>query len=383
MRTLIRRLEPPRLDALIALGLLVAAELEAALEAVSVPRAVDGLLVLGFTVPLAWRRRAPLTVFALATATVVAYGEVEKSGAHQTLIFALALASFTAGYELPLRRAWLAPAMVVAADALAVFVLGQSGGDAVFVAIFYVSPWAFARALRARGRRVDELAERAGRLELERAEVESRAVQAERARIARELHDVVSHSISVIAVQSQAIRRRLGPEQEREAADLAGVETTARQAMGEMRRLLGVLRADGASPPLAPHPGLDQLSQLLGQVRAAGLQVDLRVQGDPQPLPPGVDLAAYRIVQEGLTNSLKHSGAGHARVEVRYEDAAVGLTIADDGEGAGATESSGHGLVGMRERVALYGGTLEIHSHVEDGGFRVLASLPVQRNGTP
>jgi signal transduction histidine kinase len=379
MKTTASRLAPPLLDVVLAGALLLAAELEAVLEPVSVPRWVDGLVVLGFTVPLAWRRRAPLTVLAIAIATVLVYGEVEDEGSHQTLILALALASFTAGYELPLRRAWVAPAMIVAADALAALALGQGGGDAIFVLVIYAGPWAFGQALRSRGHRVDELAARADQLELERRQAEVAAVEAERARIARELHDVVSHSISVIAVQSQAIRRRLGPEHEREAADLAGVETTARQAMVEMRRLLGVLRSDGERLPLAPNPGLAQLPRLVEQVRASGLEVDISVSGEPLPLPPGVDLAAYRIVQEALTNALKHAGTAHATVAIGYEAGAIALTVIDNGAGANANGNSGHGLLGMRERVVLYGGTLETGAGA-DGGFRVHAVLPVQRS---
>ena len=278
MKTRASRLAPPLLDVVLAAALVVAAELEAVLEPVSVPRWVDGLVVLGFTVPLAWRRRAPLTVLAIATATVLVYGEVESEGSHQTLILALALASFTAGYELARPRAWAAPAMILAADAFAMLALGQDGGDFVFVLVIYVGPWVFGQALRTRGHHVEELSARAERLERERERAEVEAVEAERARIARELHDVVSHSISVITVQAQAIRRRLGPEHEREAADLAGVETTARQAMAEMRRLLGMLRSDGERLPLAPHPGLDQLPRLVEQVRASGLAVDVSVE---------------------------------------------------------------------------------------------------------
>ncbi|MGZ6645053.1 MAG: sensor histidine kinase [Solirubrobacteraceae bacterium] len=380
MKTTASRFAPPLLDVLLAGALLLAAELEAVLEPVSVPRWVDGLVVLGFTVPLAWRRRAPLAVLAIALATVLVYGEVEDEGSHQTLILALALASFTAGYELPLRRAWVAPAMIVAADALAVLALGQDGGDAVFVLVIYAGPWAFGQALRSRGHRVDELAARADRLELERQQAETAAVEAERARIARELHDVVSHSISVITVQAQAIRRRLGPEHEREAADLAGVETTARQAMAEMRRLLGMLRSDGERLPLAPHPGLDQLPRLVEQVRASGLEVDVSVTGEPLALPPGVDLAAYRIVQEALTNALKHAGTAHATVAVGYEAGTIALTVIDNGAGANANGDGGHGLLGMRERVTLYGGTLETGAAGAGRGFRVHAVLPVQRS---
>jgi signal transduction histidine kinase len=303
---------------------------------------------------------------------------VETSGSHQTLVLAMALAMFTAGYELPARRARIAPAIVLIAAACAVFVLGQDGGDLAFVVVLYIGPWLFARLFRARGHKVDELAAHAERLEREREQAEAAAVEAERARIARELHDVISHSISVIAVQSQAIRRRLEPDQEREARDLAGVETTARQAMVEMRRLLGVLRSDGERAPLAPHPGLGQLDRLVEQVRGAGLAVEVRGCADVPPLPPGVDLAAYRIVQEALTNALKHADAGTAVIEIGYSEGLLALTVTDDGCGGAASNGngSGHGLVGMRERVSLYGGTLDIEPGNGSGGFRVHATLP-------
>ncbi len=377
------RLVPPRIDILLAALLLLAAELEAALEPVSVSRWVDGLMVLGFTVSLAWRRRAPLAVVAIASVTVVAYGQVETVGAHQTLIFALAIANFTAGHELPPRRALWAPAIVLVAAAFAVFVLGQDGADLAFVVVLYIGPWVFGQLLRSRGHRVDELEAHAERLEREREQREAEAVEAERARIARELHDVISHSISVIAVQSQAIRRRLSAEQEAEASDLALVETTARQAMVEMRRLLGVLRSDGERAPLAPHPGLAQLPRLAEQVRAAGLPVDLRMNGDVPALPPGVDLVAYRIVQEALTNALKHARASEAIVDVGYTDHTLALSVSDDGSGGSPHLNGGHGLVGMRERVALYGGTLQVDPRSDRGGFRVRATLPVGRSDSP
>jgi signal transduction histidine kinase len=374
------RLVPPPLDALIALALVIAAELEAVLEPVSVPRWVDGLIVLGFTVPLAWRQRAPLIVLAIAIVTVLVYGEVEDAGSHQTLILAVALASFTCGYELSPRRAWIAPAMIAVADLFAMLVLGQDSGDFVFVLVIYIGPWVLAQALRARGNRVDELAARADALESEREQREAAAVEAERGRIARELHDVVSHSISVIAVQSQAIRLRLGPEHEREAADLAGVETTARQAMAEMRRLLGVLRSDGERLPLAPNPGLGQLPRLVERVRGSGLAVDVVTKGDPLALPPGVDLAAYRIVQEALTNAIKHARTRRATVGIRYDAGTIALVVTDDGTGPNGNGNGGHGLLGMRERVTIYGGTLETGPGADGRGFRVHAVLPVQRS---
>jgi signal transduction histidine kinase len=376
-RSLLARLaRPPLVDVLLAAGLLALAEAEAVFEAVSVPRAVDGLVVLGFTLPLAWRRRAPVAVLVVTVATVLVYGEVELRGAHQTLILALALASFTVGYELPRPRAWLGPAVLAAGLVVAATALGQSTGDMAVAALLYGAPWVFGQVLRNRGEHVRAISARAEEAERDRDRREREAVAAERARIARELHDVVSHSISVVAIQAQAVRRRLGPEQEQEAADLRGIETTARQAMAEMRRLLGVLRAEGERLPLAPQPGLGQLPRLVERARETGLRVELDVEGPAASLSPGVDLAAFRIVQEALTNALKHAAAATVWVRVRYRERHLELTVEDDGRGMSPLPGNGHGLFGMRERVALYGGTCTIGAR-DGGGFRVQAQLPL------
>jgi signal transduction histidine kinase len=208
----------------------------------------------------------------------------------------------------------------------------------------------------------------------ERAEAsERRSAQAladERSRIARELHDVVTHSLSVVVVQAGAARLDAPPEQ---AAHLAAIEGTARSALEEMRRLLGVLRgADDAG--LQPQPGLDQLPVLVEQVRRSGLDVDLRHDGDPQPLPPGLDLAAYRVVQEALTNVLRHAQARRAEIRLDWQPDLLVVAIADDGTGTAGPP--GRGLIGMSERVALYGGSLSASPDTH-GGFAVRAELPL------
>ena len=216
--------------------------------------------------------------------------------------------------------------------------------------------------------------------ERERAEAAAQAAAEERARIARELHDVVAHSVSVMVVQTSGVRRLLKEEQHREREALLSVEQIGRQALTEMRRMLGVMRASGEQPAaaLAPQPGLQHLDRLIAQVEEAGLPVTLRFEGERRGLSPGVDLSAYRIVQEGLTNVLKHSKGSHADVVVRFDDSAVRLEISDDGVVApGNGDDNGHGLVGMRERVALYGGTLEAGPR-DGGGFVLRAELPVE-----
>jgi signal transduction histidine kinase len=226
----------------------------------------------------------------------------------------------------------------------------------------------FGRIRRRFGRRIDQ--------ERELRQVAEQAAADERARIARELHDVVAHSVSVMVVQASGVRRLLREEQHRERDALLSVEQIGRQALTEMRRMLGVMRTAGELPSLAPQPGLQHLERLVAQVEEAGLPVTLRVEGRRPELSPGIDLSAYRIVQEGLTNALKHSKGGHAEVVVRYYESSVQLEITDDGAGANG-DGPGHGLVGMRERVALYGGKLDAGPR-DGGGFVLRAELPVE-----
>jgi signal transduction histidine kinase len=202
------------------------------------------------------------------------------------------------------------------------------------------------------------------------------AVAEERARIARELHDAVGHSVSVMTVQTSAVRRLLTPEQQRELEALTAVEQTGREALAEMRRMVGVLRDPDESPALEPQPGLDQLDRLLAQVRDAGLAVKLEVDGEPSALPAGLDLTAYRLVQEGLTNVLKHARAREACVVLRYRPEALEVLVTDDGRGGDPAAGSGHGLIGMRERVAVYGGDLTV-GPLNGGGFELHARLPL------
>jgi signal transduction histidine kinase len=226
-------------------------------------------------------------------------------------------------------------------------------------------------AVRGRQLRAEALAARAELLERHASD----AVLEERARIARELHDLVAHNVSVMVVQAGAERHSLPGDQTETRDTLAAIEQSGRQALAEARRLLGVLRRDGEPDDLEPQPGLEQLGALVEHVRRAGLNVDLAVEGERAPLPAGLDLCAYRIVQEGLTNALKHAGAGaSAQVRVAYAPAALEIDVRDDGRG-GEIDGAGHGLIGMRERVALYGGELEAGPR-PGGGFGVHARLP-------
>ena len=203
-----------------------------------------------------------------------------------------------------------------------------------------------------------------------------RAVAEERRRIARELHDVVAHSVSVMTVQAGAVRRLLGDGQERERQALEVVEATGRQARTEMRRLVGLLREQGAMPEFSPQPSMRTLDVLVGTVREAGLPVELEVDGEPRELPPGVDLSAYRVIQEALTNALRYAGPAHAWVTVRWKEAALELEIANDGRSEPGEGGGGHGLAGLRERVALVGGSVDSGPRA-GGGFVVRAHLPI------
>jgi signal transduction histidine kinase len=223
------------------------------------------------------------------------------------------------------------------------------------------------------GRTVRGWREKSVALERANRELAEAAVAIERGRIARELHDVVAHNVSMMVVQAGAAERVLAGEQPHVRDALAAISDTGRQTVDEMRTLLGVLRA---SAPLAPQPGLADLEELVDGVREAGLPVTLRIEGSPRPLPQAADLSAYRIVQEALTNALKHAGPARADVVVRFEAGAVTLEVRDTGMGAGQGGGTGHGLVGMRERVAMFGGELDA-SPAPEGGFAVRARLPV------
>ncbi|GFH39189.1 sensor histidine kinase [Streptomyces pacificus] len=267
---------------------------------------------------------------------------------------------------------------------------GMTAGTKIFFTAVMTVPfalaWVLGDSLRTRRAYFAQLEERASRLEKEREAQSKVAVAAERARIARELHDVVAHNVSVMVVQADGAAYVLdaSPDQARQA--LETISSTGRQALAEMRRLLGILRTGDApeSGEYVPQPDVEQIKELVEQVRGAGLTIDFRVEGTPRPLPSGVELTAYRIVQEALTNTRKHGGpdAG-ASVRLVYFDDGLGLLVEDDGRGAahelyedGGTDGRGHGLIGMRERVGMVGGTLDAGPR-PGGGFRISALLPL------
>jgi signal transduction histidine kinase len=270
----------------------------------------------------------------------------------------------------------------LAALCASVHLEGGGVGNYIFAGAIFVGAWLAGFILRSRHLHAEALEERALALEQDQDARARAAVAEERARIARDLHDAVAHSMSVIAVQAGAERLALPREAASTREVLQSIEETSRQALVEMRRLVEMLRKDDEELALAPQPSLEHLQLLVDQVREAGLPVELRIEGEPRLLPPGVDLSAYRIVQEALTNALKHAGPARARVTVRYAPAQLELEVSDDGIGSTSrADSGGHGLVGMRERVAVFGGALQATPRVE-GGFCLRATLPL-RPATP
>jgi signal transduction histidine kinase len=241
------------------------------------------------------------------------------------------------------------------------------------VLVFLVAPWLVGRALHGRTREAAELGERAARLEREH----ELAVAEERGRIARELHDVIAHSLSVIVVQAGAGERVVDADPSRAGDAFRSIQQVGRQALVEMSRLVGVLREGGEEVGLEPQPGLDRLEDLVEHTRQAGVPVELTVEGDARTLPAGLDLSAYRIVQEALTNARKHAQGARVAVAVRYTDSAVELEIVDDGSHVNGAVGGGHGLIGMRERAAVFGGTFEAGPR-RDGGFAVRITLPLE-----
>jgi signal transduction histidine kinase len=339
----------------------------------------DVVAVLVILTPLFFRRRFPFGApAAVGVAAVLTSFVDERLVPFDFVIFLAGCAAvFLVGLLRVRTRAVAGLVVAVGVAALVVYRDPLSNLDAFIVtSIIFGIIWTIAFAVGRKFEEADEATERAARAEREREERALAAVTEERARIARELHDVVGHSVSVMTVQASAVRRLLRPEQEREREALLVVERTGREALAEMRRMVGVLRRPEEAPALAPQPSLEHLNKLVDQAREAGLPVELRVEGDPQPLPAGVDLTAYRLVQEGLTNAIKHARAERAEVLVRYGAGDIEVTVSDDGQGVGSGDGGGHGLVGMRERVAVYGGVLEAGVRPE-GGYRLRARLPV------
>ena len=335
------------------------------------------LLVAATLAPLVRRRQAPLAVFLAVAAGVGAHTLAFGQWQSFQLFVAVVLAVFSVAAYAERRRAAIgvavATTLLVAASGAKLAAgdpFSELPGPFVILAAVVVG----GRALARRRLEALRLTELNADLELRRQADALAAVEAERARIARELHDVVAHAVSVIVVQAQAAGRVLEGEQASARESLHAIESTARTALVEMRRLLEMLRPEEGGSGLTPQPGLDQLGALVSQVREAGLDVELQVEGEPRAVPAGVDLSAFRIVQEALTNVLKHAGPARTLVLLRYCPSGIELEVVDDGTSAGSA-GRGHGLLGMRERAAVVGGLIE--TGPRDGrGYAVRASLP-------
>jgi signal transduction histidine kinase len=343
------------------------------------PKALTVPVTLLITASVAVRRRHPLAVGSFVSAAFTALLLVDGPQTNP----AIAVAVFCGWYALAVwtdSRGFLVGCGAVAAMS-ALAQLGPNGSvsnGVQFTLVPLVAMLIARRAVRDRQLRAEALAARAELLEREQELRANEAVADERARIARELHDLVAHNVSVMVVQAGAERHALGEDQESTRATLASIEQAGRQALAEARRLLGMLRRKDDHEELEPQPSVDQIDLLIEQVERAGLSVTLDVEGERVPLPAGVDLCAYRIVQEGLTNALKHAGPARAEVHLRYAPRGLDVEVRDDGRGASQVngDGAGHGLIGMRERVALYGGVLETGSR-EGGGFEIRAHLPL------
>jgi signal transduction histidine kinase len=352
------------------------------------PRGVNAVFLVAVCMPLVVRRRQPVLALAGVFVIQAAWVGVYYHGSHQPPFEPFAagvVACFALGLHADSRglRAGLAVfGLLVVATAVVLAVGGSTVGNALPVLIWWGAAIGIGRGLRERQALVELLRERSARLERDRERDMADAALEERSRIARELHDVIAHAVSLIVVQASAERRLLGTGQRRTADTLETIETSGREALGELRRLLGVLRASGPER-LAPQPGLDLLPDLLEEGRRAGHEITFDVEGEPVQLLAGLDLTAYRIVQEGLTNVRKHAPGAAVWINLRWRPAELEIELTDNGPGPPANANgAGHGLIGMRERVALYGGNVGAAA-AEDVGFRVFARLPIDGGGQP
>ncbi|HEX4746834.1 MAG TPA: sensor histidine kinase [Gaiellaceae bacterium] len=370
-------------DALIVLAAIESA-LEVALrEGPQAPTLTPWLAVPAIALvplPLLARRRfpfaAPACVWLLAAALSFVDGELIGFAAG-AFVSGLA-ATFLLGSLADTRQGRIG--LVIAFVGAIVIVYNDPNhapGDLIFTPVIFGIAWLAGFALRQRAEQAEAAEARAEQAEREREAAARIAVAEERARIARELHDIVAHAVSVMVLQVGAVRHQLPEALEEDKSALQGVERTGRAALTEMRRLLGAMRDDGQDAELTPQPGLDDLPALVAEVERAGLAVSLHLEGDRYPLPRAIDLSAYRIIQEGLTNVLKHADASTADVTVEFEPAELAIEVRDDGRGSSSSDGAGHGLVGIRERVKIYGGEM-VARPSPTGGFVLAVRLPVR-----
>lgn len=350
-------------------------------------RIVLALLSAGVCFPYIWRRNRPMLTFAVMFAgmALVSVAQLLFDTGALPINGMLFLGLYNVAARCSRNVSVAAAGITELWAVCAVLALGgDPATEAFIITIFLVSVWSWGYTSGTRRAYLASLEERTGWLERERQNQAQLAAAAERARIAREMHDVVSHSLSVMVAQADGATYTLRNQPDRAEQALATVSDTGRSALNEMRRMLGVLRdGEPEHSSYAPRPGVAQVDQLVEEVRRSGLPVEFAVEGEQRALPSGMELAAYRIVQEALTNTRKHAGPGvsQARVWLRYGGEALEIRVSDDGRGAatpsGNGTSGGHGIVGMRERAAAYGGS--VHSGPRTGGgFETIVSLPVE-----
>jgi signal transduction histidine kinase len=373
-------------DVAVAVVACVVAELELALShAIQGPAWVNAVAAAGATLPVAFRRRWPLAA-AITLAAVVAWqealhGDLTENSITPLLTFPMVVYAVSAWCDR--RRAFVGLVAVLVLIWTEVLLADNTvTSDFLFTALLVFGPWLVGRIVATRVELAAELSDKADRLEREQDKQAQLAVAQERARIARELHDVVAHNVSVMVVQAAAARRMIDHDASKAKEALGSVEQTGRSALREMRRVVGMLGQGDEELALAPQPSVDELDWLIERAREAGLEVDLTIEGEKKRLESGVDLSAFRIVQEALRNTLKHAGPARAQVTLRYREHDVEVDVSDNGHGvripADNGAVTGQGLLGMRERVAMLGGEIEA-GYRKDGGFGVHARLPMER----
>jgi signal transduction histidine kinase len=365
------------LDGALALFLAAAEVLHALGEDTLGPAGIVVPLLLLSALPIGLRRRSPLVVLAIIGLATLA---LELLDVHVTLV-GLLLAMYTVAVHSSEQMSRIALVVVMVGGITAVSVQHTPAFILVALAVPGTG-WALGTLQRTRAAHAAEVERRLELLERQRDERDRLAAAEERARIARELHDVVAHGLSVMVLQAEAARSLLASESDGADKTMAEIERVGRESLAEMRRLLGVLDVGGEAPSLAPQPGLARIEELVQRFRGADLPVELVIQGDRRELASGVDVSAFRIVQEALTNVLKHAGRVPVTVTLRYQQDAVEVEVVDLGRAAGdeylPSDGDGRGLVGMRERVALLGGQLSAGAG-PDGGFRVACVLPLEQ----
>ncbi|WP_214322792.1 sensor histidine kinase [Nonomuraea sediminis] len=368
-------------------GVLTALAVTQAILSAHSPVALAYLLAVLTSAPLVLRRRHPVAVLAVITVSLIGCGLADYPNGFQTLSVLVGLYTVAAYRREGYRDGVLALALMAS-----ILVPDLIGSGLTFAAVNNLfenvlqlgASWAIGEVVRSRRLRHQDLVEHARHLEIEREEKALRAVAEERVRIARELHDVVAHHLSVISIQSGAGGRLIATEPDTAREAFSAIATTTREALTELRHLLSVLRLtpETGEDSYAPQPGLAQLDTLLERARLSGLSIQRATSGQVRPLPPGVDRCLYRIAQESLTNVLKHAPYANMALTLTYHPAAVTLQVTDDGPATTGAGSPGHGLIGMRERAALYGGTLTAGPR-EHGGYTVTAHLPASPLAEP